>query len=254
LIILSILFWILRIILAVLLLVALALTIPVRVEVGYKEKIELTVKYLFLKFPIDLDKDNSNKPDKKKNKSKPKSVKVKKTQKRYNTDNAKGVNESRAEAEKEAEKTAKKKFKPPKKKKQKNKTLEKLKRTFKLHGLEGIVEIIKDLADICGGLLGCVCKHIVILNLDLNIVVAFEDSYKTAVNYGYVCSGVYPGLAVILRVFKYKDYNVNITTDFDKKKPEIDAVADVSVVPWFVVIGGIQALIKFLKLKAKGLI
>jgi len=155
---------------------------------------------------------------------------------------------------KRQKKLQRKNLNPQKRRNKKNKTLEKLKRTFKLHGLEGIVEIIKDLADICGGLLGCVCKHIVILNLDLNIVVAFEDSYKTAVNYGYVCSGVYPGLAVILRVFKYKDYNVNITTDFDKKKPEIDAVADVSVVPWFVVIGGIQALIKFLKLKAKGLI
>ena len=199
-IILKILLWVLRIILAVLCLIVIAFAIPVRLEVGYSEKIKLTVKYLFLKFPIDLEKEKPEKP------------------------------------------------------KKKNKTLEKLKDTFKKHGLEGIMEIIRELAGICGGLLGCVFKHIVIVKLDLNIVVAFEDSYKTAVNYCYVCSGVYPGLAVILRTFKYKDYNVNITADFDKKKPEIDVTADVSIVPWFVVIGGIKALIRFLKLKAKGLL
>ena len=66
LIILSIFIWILRIILAVLLLVVAALAIPVRLEVGYTEKIKLTVKYLFLKFPIDLDKEKPKKTDKKK--------------------------------------------------------------------------------------------------------------------------------------------------------------------------------------------
>lgn len=281
LIILSIFIWILRIILAVLLLVVAALAIPVRLEVGYTEKIKLTVKYLFLKFPIDLDKEKPKKTDKKKKiiktvsgsakQKKSGSVKAEsndrgfkkmfgkkeKQQKKSEPINAKSVDESSTDTQKTADKKSKKfkrKSKPQKEKKPKNKTVEKLKQTFKRRGLEGIVEIIKELAAISGGLLGCVFKHIVIVDLDLNIVVAFDDAYKTAVNYGYVCSGVYPGLAVILRVFKYKDYNVNITTDFDKKKPEIDVTADVSIIPWFVVVGAVQALIRFLKLKAKGLI
>ena len=258
-IILKILLWVLRIILAVLCLIVIAFAIPVRLEVCYSEKIKLTVKYLFLKFPIDLEKEKPEKPKKLKKTNK-KLFGIKKADKAVKTgaNNTadKKVNETFSDVSdsnntKKAEQKSLKKEKKPKKK---NKTLEKLKDTFKKHGLEGIMEIIRELAGICGGLLGCVFKHIVIVKLDLNIVVAFEDSYKTAVNYGYVCSGVYPGLAVILRTFKYKDYNVNITADFDKKKPEIDVTADVSIVPWFVVIGGIKALIRFLKLKAKGLL
>ena len=281
-IILNILLWILRIIFAVLCLIVIAFAIPVRLEVGYSEKIKLTVKYLFLKFPIDLEKEKPKKPEKKKKKMKgrKKPAGKKSTKKKFSfkktdkaekistkTDNTRDKEENKKEIPEENKKESrtksaspeekpKKKRKPKKEKKpkEKNKTLEKLKDIFKKHGLEGIIEIIKELAGISKGLLGCVFKHIVIVKLDLNIVVAFEDSYKTAVNYGYVCSGVYPGLAVILRAFKYKDYNVNITTDFDKKKPEIDVTADVSIVPWFVVIGGIQALIRFLKLKMKGLL
>lgn len=263
LIILKILLWILRIILIVLLVLAAAFAIPVGVSFKYGEKPELAVKYLFLRIPIDLEqseekerkkKEKEEKKERKRQRRLAKKARAKAKKTDVHSQIGKRVNTQDNSEDKEIKTKKAKKEKKKKKEKKENKTLKKLKALWKKRGLEGIVELIKEIAAIAGGLLGCVFKHIFIQKLDLYITVAFEDASDTAVKYGYACAGVYPAMAVILRVFRYKDYNISITPDFDKKQTEITVDTELRIVPWFVMVGAAQALFRFLKLKAKGML
>ena len=111
---------------------------------------------------------------------------------------------------------------------------------------------VKEIAKLAVTFLKPIFKHLKIKDLDMDIVVAFEDAADTAVKYGYACAGIYPSLAVLLKIMKYKKYSVNIRPDFDKKSPEINVFLELTLVPWFVVFGAVHALVDFLILRAKG--
>lgn len=203
---------ILWVLLALLLLLVTAFSFPVRVSVKYSDDISLIVKYLFLKFPIDLN--GEKKPEKKSKKS---------------------------------QSSSKQKTKP----KKENAAVKWLKDTFKERGLKGLLNVFTEIAKLAGTFLKPIFRNIVIKKLDLNVTVAFEDAAQTAINYGYFCSGIYPALAVLLRIMKYKDYSVKIVPDFDKKSPQFDVYAEISLIPHFVVFGAVHALVNFIVLKAK---
>ena len=267
---------ILWVLLAVLLIVALALVIPVRVRVRYTDDITVVLKYLFLKFTVVGDKEE--KKPKKKFFSKKKTVKNKKSDSenkdvgddkntvlKKKTDNTyktiKDENISDTDNKSKSEKNGNKNKSDKKSKKQSNKKSEKkkenaavkwVKTTFKEKGLNGLLNAFKEIAKLAGNLLKPIFKHIRIKQLDLNVTVAFDNAADTAINYGYFCSGIYPALAILLRVMKYDDYSVNIVPDFDKKEPEFDVYADLSVLPWSVVFGAVHALVNYLILKNKG--
>ena len=238
--------------LAVLLIVILALFIPVAVEIRYNDDVFVTVKYLFLHFLV-VGGDNKEKPKKKEKKpsrkkkqpaKKKDTAASKKTVVSENPKNSKGNT-----VKKTKEKKSKKKKKEPK---DDNIIVKWIKNTFKKKGLEGLLNAFKEIARLAGNLLKPIFKHIRIKKLDLNVTVAFEDAADTAVKYGYFCSGIYPALAVLLRVMKYDDYNVNIVPDFDKKSPEFDVLVELKLLPWFVVAGAVKTLINFLILRSKG--
>lgn len=124
--------------------------------------------------------------------------------------------------------------KKPKKEKSKKKTdeepkkPEKKKNIIKEKGISWLANLIKKLAQLAGGVLKDFFKHIIIRKLMLSIVVAEEDAAKTAVNYGYYCSAVYPAVGILVKAAKCKKYGVDIKPDFDEKaKPyyfvELDA-------------------------------
>lgn len=112
--------------------------------------------------------------------------------------------------------------KKPKKEKSKSKTEEKSKESKKKKniiqekGLSWLVSLIKKIAELAGGVLKDFFKHIIIKKLMLSISVAEEDAAKTAVNYGYYCSAVYPAVGIILRSVKCKKYGVDIKPDFSE--------------------------------------
>ena len=143
--------------------------------------------------------------------------------------------------------------KPVKKasKKEENAAVKWVKNTFKEKGLGGLMNAFKEIAKLAGTFLKPIFKHTRIKHLDLNVTVAFEDAAQTAINYGYFCSGIYPALAVLLRIMKYDDYSVNIAPDFDKQEPEFDVFAELSIIPWFVVFGAVHSLVNYLILKYK---
>lgn len=110
----------------------------------------------------------------------------------------------------------------PKKEKAKKKTEnktdkpEKNKNIIKEKGLPWLVSLLKKLAELAGGVLKDFFKHIIIRKLMLSITVASDDAAKTAVNYGYYCSAVYPAVGLIAGAVKCKKYGVDIKPNFDE--------------------------------------
>jgi len=230
---------VLWVLLAILIIAILALFVPVYVTVKYTDDIYVYVKYLFLKINIVGDK----KPPKKK--------KILKKTKATKTNSVSKKEAKNTEVNKGQKKNGKrKKEKTPKK--QENAAVKWIKKTFRKKGLSGLLSAFKEIARLAGTFLKPVFENIIIKTLDVNVTVASDNAADTAVNYGYFCAGMYPALEVILQVMKYDDYNVIIVPDFDKNNPEFDVTAVLYLVPWFVVVGAVQVLVKFLVLKRKG--
>lgn len=115
------------------------------------------------------------------------------------------------------EKTKKpKKEKTKKKKEDKTNEPEKKKNIIQKKGLSWFVNIIKKTAELACGVLKDFFKHILIKKFMLSITVASDDAAKTAVNYGYYCSAVYPVVGLIVGAVKCKKYGVDIKPNFDE--------------------------------------
>ncbi len=59
-------------------------------------------------------------------------------------------------------------------------------------------------------------------DVKLSVAVVGEDAAKTAVDYGLVCSAVYPILSFVEGFSRIKYKNVDISADFEGKKSNID--------------------------------
>ncbi len=112
--------------------------------------------------------------------------------------------------------------------------------------------MITELAKLASGSLKGLFKHILFKKFDLNITVAADDVAAAAIRYGQVCAAAYPAVSLILNTVKYKDYNVNITVDFDLKEPVIDFKMQANIIPIFAVTEAVKLLLGFVKLKKSG--
>ncbi len=82
-------------------------------------------------------------------------------------------------------------------------------------GFTGAVkEIMRFLLD-CLTHIKALLRHIKINKIRLNITVASDDAAKTAIEYGSVCSAVYPVLALIDTVPNIGFKEINIRSDFE---------------------------------------
>ena len=124
------------------------------------------------------------------------------------------------------------KKKPPEKKKDTEEKKEKEKKPNYLQklkekkGLTGLLSLITGLARIAGGALKGLFSHIVIKKLDIGIALCSGDAASTAVNYGKLCSVVYPAVNIIAAATVCKDYNVTLEPVFDDEK-DTEIYADV---------------------------
>lgn len=181
----------LYIILGILLLLFLITLIKVEVLAQYSETLTLVLKILFVRITLVS-------PDKKP-KKKQKDKKPKKDEKP----------EPKAE---------------PKQKKEKKPTyLSKLKEK---KGLSGIVSLFTSLARIAAGALKGLFSHIVIKKLDVGITLSGEDAATVAVNYGRLCSVVYPAVDIITAATVCESYHVGIEPVFDPDR-DTEIYADV---------------------------
>lgn len=90
-------------------------------------------------------------------------------------------------------------------------------------------------------------KRVVIKKLDLEIIVAEEDSADTAIEYGVVCAGVYPILSAVENIFTLKQKNIDIKTDFENSGSKIQLFLSVGLRPLFAVSTAVGLIITYIK-------
>ena len=102
---------------------------------------------------------------------------------------------------------------------------EKLKEKY---GFSKTVEILFSFAKKLFAHIKKLLRHIKINKVILNLSVSSDDAATTAIEYGTVCSAVYPVLALLSSVGEIKYKSINVSADFNSNKPQFDFKLNVS--------------------------
>ena len=152
------------------------------------------------------------------------------------------------ESEEETAETEKNSVKKPKSKK-KNKFRE-VWQFMKKQGLDGMIELLKDITALILKLVDTIRRHIV-MKTRLDLVVVGEDAADTALKFGYACSAIYPLLSLIDRHTKLKKYEEYIDAGFKADKTQVRFLLKAHIMPVFVIIGVVAALIDGIRIFRK---
>ena len=152
------------------------------------------------------------------------------------------------ESEEETAETEKNSVKKPKSKK-KNKFREVWQFTKK-QGLDGMIELLKDITALILKLVDTIRRHIV-MKTRLDLVVVGEDAADTALKFGYACSAIYPLLSLIDRHTKLKKNEEYIDAGFKAEKTQVRFLLKAHIMPVFVIIGVVAALIDGIRIFGK---
>jgi len=183
---------VLYIFLFILIIIILLLCIRVIVMLDYNEKFVMDIEWIFFKFRIF--------PKKKKIKEKTETE-----------------NENKQKKETKTKTKTKKRSNP-------------FLKFYENQGVSGVLELIKNTSAIISGMLKRTIKSVIINKLDLRIVISSGDAASTAIEYGKICSEVFPALGIICSNLKVKKQNVNIMPDFicSENKAQFNVVLSIS--------------------------
>ena len=231
----------LMIILIVIAVLVVLLLIPLNVYIDYDGKtVRLWLRYLFVKIPIMPKPEKKKKTKKFQKPQKPEKVKKPKadvTENKNPEENAEKQTQSTATQENP-------KQDPPNPKKEG--TAAKL---LKAHGLSGVMEILEEALSIVKNFLNCVLTHIIVKKLTIHIDTGGADAYHTAMNFGYVCSGVYPLLGTLSALIIFKEVpDICIQADYDRTNSKICLFWHISARPLFLLTAAVVYGIKAVKL------
>lgn len=143
------------------------------------------------------------------------------------------------------EEIQKKPKKIPKNKNKKEKT-EKVQNSEKEKISDGKIEFFLDLIRSADRPFLKFCKGIRLSNVYIDFIVADEDAYKCALNYGKISGMVYNMLGWFSVIFNVKFRTVDIVPDFRSNESRWDISAKVSFRPITLVIAGIYFLITYI--------
>lgn len=219
----------LTVIASIILFFALALNVKLRVRIRYiGGELDFRLKYLwFTIYPI-----KKKKPKKKKNKA----VKTKQDTRRKKDkvdippENEAAEKTLKTEKDMEISENADTEFEEDTKEAHTEKK-QKEKLSDKLDKLSELIEKIKIIWGFSEKRLRRIFTHIYIENLMIDFVIAGEDACKTAVSYGTVSAGVYNGISLLSFLFRTRIKSVDISCDFDGKKPVYNVAADITARP-----------------------
>ena len=138
------------------------------------------------------------------------------------------------------------KKKPEKKPKKKNPVLE----FTKKQGLDGIIELLKEITGIILKLVDTIRRHLV-MKTRLDLLVVGSDPADTAMKFGYACSAIYPLLSLIDRHTKLKRHEEYIDAGFEAEKTQVRFILKAHIIPVFVIIGAVGALIGGIRILRK---
>ena len=202
---------------------------PFSIELEYRDEVKLKVGYIFPLIKI-LPKKSSTEKD---------------------SDEEESDTEQTDTEESEKDETAgtKKKSGKPSKSKKKNKFREVWQFTKK-QGLDGMIELLKDITALILKLVDTIRQHIV-MKTRLDLVVVGEDAADTALKFGYACSAIYPLLSLIDRHTKLKKHEEYIDAGFKAEKTQVRFLPKAHIMPVFVIIGVVAALIDGIRIFRK---
>jgi hypothetical protein len=128
------------------------------------------------------------------------------------------------------------------------------KRLINSEGLSGTLTLIFDVLKQAAESLGNLLHHVRVKRFNLKIKVASDDPMMTAVEYGTVCSLVYPALSFFYGKckFKRKKTEINVISDFNVTKPDIEFSAKFKCRLIFVIAAGIKVIIPIIRKKIVG--
>ena len=106
--------------------------------------------------------------------------------------------------------------KKPEHEKKEEKPTPKKQSLLKEKGISELVDLIRQIAVLAGGVLKDFFRHIIIKNLQISITYCGVNAEDTAVKYGYFCLSVYPAVSIIADVAKCKHYGVDIAPNFNE--------------------------------------
>lgn len=208
---------------AIILIFAIFLNIKIKAEISYiSGKFLFKVKYLcFTIFPFKEKKEK-----KKKNKNK-KSKKAQELPQEAVNDEMADEIQNDAETSNETVQTASEQ--PEYNKKNKKDKKEPL--SDKIDKLCDIIEKVKIIWNVSNKHLLNIFKHIYIEELMVDFLIADEDAYKAAMNYGKINVAVYNLINFIRTFFTVTIKTVDIICDFDSKESIYDFSAKITVKP-----------------------
>ncbi|MBQ8740566.1 MAG: DUF2953 domain-containing protein [Clostridia bacterium] len=193
-------------------LLLLLLFLPLTVDINYENEFVLKIKYSGITF-FDSEKRVNLKKSKKK--------------KRQSKEYTEGTEESAPQKEN---------F---------------FKKTYKQKGLLGTVRYFSEILILLLKKIWWVIKRFKFRKFRLNLSVATYDAANTAINYGKICSAVYPVISFLETNADFKAKEININADFDKTDSRFQISTLVTTRVFFWLVAAIAALFEFLKLQRK---
>lgn len=125
------------------------------------------------------------------------------------------------------------------------------KKTYNQKGFFGTVRYFSELLMMLLKKLWFVVKRLKFTRFKLDIAVATDNAANTAIEYGGICSAVYPTLALLETNADFKSREVNISTDFDKTESTFAASISVTTRLIYFLIVAVSAVFGFLRLQRK---
>lgn len=249
------------IILAVFGIIILALLMPVSVNFSFiGEKVRYKVKYSLLNI-IDSDggglvgklinkeekpESDKKKKSKKKDKKPPEqSTSDKVSEETLQHENSEQVNAEEVTAEMAAQETSEKAT-GGEEHTAKNTESESAPEKKKKKTLGEMVELVMGIWQSAKRPLRKILKGFHFSDIYIDFVVADEDAYKCAINYGRICTVVYNGLSVMSRLFTAKLKTIDVECGFAQEKSRWDVSVKVWFIPMTAVIAGIWFLITYI--------
>lgn len=126
-----------------------------------------------------------------------------------------------------------------------------LKKTYKQKGLLGAIRYFSEILMLLLKKLWFVVKRLKFTRFKLHITVATDNAASTAIEYGSICSAVYPILAFLQTNADFKSKEVNVCTDFDKTESTVTASISVTTRLIYFLIVAVSAIFEFIKLQHK---
>ncbi len=142
------------------------------------------------------------------------------------------------------------KKKPEKEKKTKEKKKNPVLEFTKKQGLEGIIELLKEITAILLKLADTIRRHLV-MKTRLDLLVVGSDPADTAMKFGYACSAIYPLLSLIDRHTRLKRHEEYIDAGFEAEKTQVRFILKAHIMPVFVLTGAVGALIGGIRILKK---